>query len=225
MASTVRWLLLPIIFVCFQWSLLLSPSQVLHGTPTLWTTAAENASLALKLPYTRVQAFQLGWHAALYTSCVASALPSKNCTTYVDAANAFLSPTSHLTSKQLTQSYLHTGLQLEDEDRSIGQRVIGFFNFVNLIWIVSILGALLTVVPFFLYIFGEQIAKILKTLYTNVLVPMHKLGMFELCAYVITFLLSAQSCRYPVQHAPAAALVGLTGALGFVPCWTYSTAL
>lgn len=225
MASTVRWLLLPIIFVCFQWSLLLSPSQVLHSTPTLWTTAAENASLALKLPYTRVQAFQLGWHAALYTSCLASAVPSKNCTTHVDAANAVLSPTSYLTPKQLTQSYLHTGLQLEDEDRSIGQHVIGFFNFVNLIWVVSILGALLTVVPFFLYIFGEQIAKILKTLYTNVLVPMHNLGMFELCTYVITCLLSAQSCRYPVQHASAAALVGLTGALGFVPCWTYSTAL
>ena len=113
MASTVRWLLLPIIFVCFQWSLLLSPSQVLHSTPTLWTTAAENASLALKLPYTRVQAFQLGWHAALYTSCLASAGPSKNCTTHVDATNAVLSPNSYLTPKQL-----NSAMEACDIDRS-----------------------------------------------------------------------------------------------------------
>jgi hypothetical protein len=221
----MRWLLPPIVFVCFQWSLLLAPSHVLRVTPTLWTPVADNASLALKLPYTRVQAFELGRHAALYASCVASALPGQNCSAYVDAANAAIGPTSRLTPKQLTQSYLRAGLRLEDEDRSIGQQVVGFFNFVNIIWVVSIFGVLRTVGPFFFYIFGEQIAKVLKALYANALVPMHKLGVFELCAYAVAFFLSAQSCRYPVQHGSAAALVGLTGALGFAPAWAYSTSL
>ena len=54
---------------------------------------------------------------------------------------------------------------------------------------------------------------------------MHQHGVFELAAYVLAFLFSAQSCRYPEQHAAAATLVGLTGAMGFLPCWLYSTHL
>jgi len=171
-----------------------------------------------------VQAFELGWHTARYAACL-STMPAGNCTTHVVAANAAIGPTSRLTPEQLTRPNLHVHLQLEDEERSVGQRILGFFSFVNIIWTVSIFGALLTVGPFFLYILGEHIAKVLKALYTELLVPMHKFGLFELCAYVTAFLLSAQSCRYPMQHASAAALVGLTGAMGFAPCWAYSTAL
>ena len=220
----MRWLLLPVAFVCVEWSLLLTPATVLDTTPSLWTTAVDNASLSLKLPHTRLQAFQLGWHAALYTACVRTTL-ADSCTVHIDAANAAIGPTSRMTAEQLTQSNLQAGLQLEDEERSTGQRILGFFSFVNIIWVVSIFGGLLTVGPFLIYVFGTLISKVLIALYTDLLVPMHKLGVFELCAYAFIFLLSAQSCRYPVQHASAAALVGLTGAMGFAPCWAYSTAL
>ncbi|GMI36746.1 hypothetical protein TrCOL_g6276 [Triparma columacea] len=220
----MRWLLLPVAFVCLEWSLLLSPSIVLDSTPVIWTTSATNASLSLKLPHTRVQAFELGWHAAQYAACLRTT-PNDGCVAHVDAANAAVGPASRMTAEQLTQVNLQAELQLEDEERSIGQRVLGFFSFVNIIWVISIFGGLLTVGPFLLYVFGEQIVKVLKALYTDLLVPMHKLGVFELCAYAFTFLLSAQSCRYPVQHASAAQLVGLTGALGVLPCWAYSTSL
>jgi len=223
MPNTVRWLLPPVAFVCLEWSLLLKPATVLDSTPILWTTAAVNASLSLRMPHTRVHAFELGWHAALYAACVSSA-PVENCSVHVDAASAVIGA-ARVTAKQLTWADMVAGLQLEDEERSVGQRILGFFSFVNIIWVVSIFGVLLTVGPFILYMVGEYIAQVLKALYTELLLPMHKLGVFELCAYALAFLLSAQSCRYPMQHASAAALVGLTGAMGFLPCWAYSTAL
>ena len=219
----LRWLLLPTVFVLLQWSLFLSPALVLAFVPALWATAPANASKALKLPLTRVQAFDLGWHAARYDQCV-QRNESDLCTEHMDAARAAIgSPL--LTPDQLTLSVLRVNLKLEDEDRSVVQRILGFFNFVNLVWLVSIIGLLLTIGPFIIYMVGKTIAKVLLELYNSLLVPMHKIGVFEVAAYALAFLFSAQSCRYPVQHAAAAALVGLTGSMGFLPCWTYSTAL
>ena len=68
--SMLRWLLLPTVFVFLQWSLLISPAAVLDLVPQLWETAPENASKALRLPLTRVQAFDLGVHAARYDECM-----------------------------------------------------------------------------------------------------------------------------------------------------------
>jgi len=222
--STPRWLLLPTVFIVLQWACYLAPAKVIVSTPALWTTADANASKSLKLPHTRVQSLELGWHAALFSACVQQ-LPVDNCTHHVVAANAAVGPTSALTPAQLKLSHLRGDLLLEDEERSVTQRVLGFFSFVNLVWLISIFGGVLTIGPCVLYVFGETMAKLLKSLYESLLVPMHKAGVFELLAYAAAFLLSAQSCRYPVQHASAATLVGLSGAVGVVPCWAYSTAL
>lgn len=170
MPSTLRWLLWPTVFVPLGWSLLLSPAPVLQLTPALWKTATANASLALKLPRSRAQAFELGWHASLYAACVHS-LPAENCTVHIEAATAASGAAAPLTPSQLTQSTLRAGLVLEDEERSVAQRILGLFSFVNLVWLVSIFGALATLVPFVLYVFGEKIAQLLKTLYTELLVP------------------------------------------------------
>jgi len=222
--TTARWLFLPTVFIVAQWACYLAPAKVVVSTPALWVTAEANASKSLKLPHTRVQSLELGWHAALFSACVQQ-LPVENCTQHVDAANAVVGPTSALTPAQLELSHLRADLLLEDEERSVAQRVLGFFSFVNLVWLVSIFGGILTIGPCVLYVFGEALAKMLNSLYRLLLVPMHKAGVFELLAYAVTFLLSVQSCRYPVQLTSAAILVALSGALGVVPCWAYSTAL
>jgi len=224
MSSTMRWLSPAVVFISLQWSLLLKPATILPSIPALWSTAPVNASLALKLPRTRVEAFELGWHAAHRAMCVGER-NLETCTVYLDTASATLGAAVQLTSAQLDKSALQAALLLEDEERSVTQRILGFISFVNLVWLVSVFGVLATLIPFVLYIFGEAIAELLTKLYKDLIVPMHKHGIFELVAYAISFLFSAQSCRYPVQHASAATLVGLTGGLGFLPCWSYSTAL
>ena len=221
--SMLRWLLLPTVFVFLQWSLLISPAAVLDLVPQLWETAPENASKALRLPLTRVQAFDLGVHAARYDECMRQNT-SDTCTDHLVAARGAIG-LPQLAPNQLMPSVLRISLKLEDEDRSVVQRILGFFNFVNLVWLASIIGVVSTVVPFVIYIVGETLAKVLVELYNKLVVPMHQIGVFEVAAYALSFLFSAQSCRYPVQHAAAAALVGLTGAMGFLPCWSYSTAL
>jgi len=216
-----RWLLLPVAFVALEWTLYVAPDAVTRNVPALWSTARSNV-VVLRKPRTRVQSLELGYHAARYESCMASYLGS-DCSAHLEAASNIVGTTLNATYFSLDN--LRAELLLEDEERSIAQRILGLFSFVNLIWLVSIIGALLTVGPFILYVLGAHLAKIATMLYEHVVVPLHKAGLFELLAYALAFLVTAQSCRYPMQHASAATLVGLSGALAFAPCWAYSTAL
>ena len=231
--QTSRWLLCLVVSICVQWRLLLAPQAVLAVLPALWPTA--NASVALEVlpphPKTRVETFDLGYHAARYAaaSCSPNAgagdldgYLSGSCATIVKEAGSSLGR-SDLTGAQLSRA--RTLLQQMDEERSVVDRIAGLFSFVNIVWTVAIVGLVATVGPFLAYIFGEQLVRIAKALYENVILPTHRVGGLEVLAYALSICLAAQSYRYPPQQASAATMVALSGALALGPCWAYSTAL
>merc|ERR1712032_1520296 len=116
-----------------------------------------------------------------------------------------------------------------DAQRSIADRVFGFFSFVNIVWLISIVGILATVGPFIAYLAGPLLMRLATELFRRVLRPtaraLHDWGVFEVAAYALAFGFSAQGCRYPDGQSQAAVMVALTGGLAFAPCWMYSTAL
>jgi len=114
-----------------------------------------------------------------------------------------------------------------DAQQSTVDRVVGFFSFVNVVWLVSIVGLLATLGPCLAYLCGPVLLRCAKWLTTEVLQPvalaLHRWGVWEAAAYLLAFLFSAQSCQYPAAQADAAIMVALTGSLAFAPCWMYST--
>lgn len=105
------------------------------------------------------------------------------------------------------------------------------FSFVNIIWVISILGILVTVGPMVAMLVGPLFARIASLFVRRIVVPicqtLHRWGAFEACAYALALGFSVQGSRYPVGHGQdsAAVMVALTGGLSFVPCWMYSTSL
>ena len=81
------------------------------------------------------------------------------------------------------------------------QRILGLFSFVNIIWIVSVFGALITVVPFFLYIFGEAIAKAARALYHALIA-----AFLALAGVPMVLNTSFNLNKMPIAESPADAL-------------------
>lgn len=225
MPSSARWLLCIVIVVIANWQLLVAPAAVLSVVPALWwPPEATTAAPLPRHPKTRIETFELGWHAARYdaASCPSEPAASTTCSSILSDAGQVLGGT-RITGHQLMT--VRNLLQAMDEERSVIDRIMGFFSFVNLVWLVSIIGILATVGPFLAWTFGQLALRIARFLYDHVILPGHRVGVFEVAAYALAFGLIAQASRYPQQQAGAAVFVALTGGLGLAPCWAYSTSL
>ena len=104
--------------------------------PPLWdvcTSAKDDTRLVN--PRTRVQSFKLGYQSAVYAQCGDDACRAQ-CLVAAAAALGLAEP--------LTPNQLMTApeiLKTLDEERSVGDRVRGFFSFVNVVWIWTVLDS------------------------------------------------------------------------------------
>ena len=112
-----------------------------------------------------------------------------------------------------------------EDSLTLSARVFGLLNFVNFIWLVAVAGALCTVGPCVVYLFGDVMKRLARAVFDHAVLPLHRAGAFEVAAYVAAALLTAQAYRYPGSLADAAAMVGLSGGGALLPCWAYSTLL
>lgn len=224
-----RWLLCPLLFVLGLWTLLLQPG-LFAAFPSLWSTGGKGLQEVLPPhPKSRVQTFELGWHAARYEEHCSGRAPSSSerCAETLRLAGEAVQWPEPLSEAQL----LGVKALLADLDaqRSVVDRTLGLLSFVNIIWLVSIVGILATVGPFVAYIFGPFLISIVGRLFNQVILPtikaLHRWGVLEAAAYTVAFAFSVQGSRYSEGQAGAALNVALTGGLAFVPCWVYSTTL
>jgi len=119
-----------------------------------------------------------------------------------------------------------------DSHKSIVDRIRGVFSFVNIIMFVAVIGVVCTVGPCLVAILGpcvEALGRLLLTFIKErvapILIFLHVWGVWELLSYMLIYLLIVQGCRYPPRFIDTGILIALMGALGFLPCWMYSTAL
>lgn len=232
LCNLVRWLLIPSLFIVGHWCLLFAPVDVLKISPTLWKPAVRSPdAFMLPTPKTRVQVFDLGAQFHRFDEHCKdfkedSLSDSAVCKNVLKKAADILGAESPLTAKQLLGE--RAILAELDEQRSVMDKVAGFFSFVNILWLIGIMGILCTMGPCIGVIIGPMLKEYALALYERILRPtaifLHELGFWELFAYVLAFLLSVQGARYP-SGADAGIMVSLTGGLLFVPCWIYSTSL
>ena len=91
------------------------------------------------------------------------------------------------------------------EEKSIIQKCLGLLNFINIVWLFSILGLAISVGPCLYFLFlplirffkkififmGKLITVLVKFLIKNILLPLltfsHEWGIIEFCLYLFTF--------------------------------------
>jgi len=84
------------------------------------------------------------------------------------------------------------------EEKSITQKVWGFFTFINIIWLLSLVGILVAAVPACMYLFEPVIKAIFEKfkdfmvwVIKKVVIPfvtfLHNWGVFEVIFYLVAF--------------------------------------
>jgi len=222
----------PLGFVIAHWGLLLSSKRLLAKFPALWTIKGKSISEVLPPhPRTKLQAFELGWHAFHYKSLMSkgysSALLEERAVVLQEAAEAINYSEKTLTEKQLLEAKIL--IAQIDRKKSVVDRVVGFFTCVNILWCVVIIGLLVTIGPAIGWVLSVvPIIPCMTTAWNTVIWPcllwLHTYGIINVCAYLCAFAFSAQGCRYGRQ-LEAGQMISLLGALAFIPCSAYTLGL
>lgn len=133
--------------------------------------------------------------------------------------------------------------QILKNEKHIGviARVWGFFNFVNIMWILAIIGIVASVGPcifictrplreklaIFLKALAIHVRRILEWIWINIIFPvvirLHNWGIFEIGFYYFSFLFLCQGYRLPSHEAGE--FVALTGIIMAMFSYIYSTIL
>lgn len=228
-----RWLVCPMLFLVAQWWLLIRPKPLLAVLPALWTPPSQTVRSELPpYPANLAEAFRLGWVAHEYnTTCNASTSStseqSQSCQALLRQAGRVVGVNRTLTAKELfAEEALLVRMAAE---RSLVDRVLGFFTFVNIIWVVSVVGVIFTVGPCLAYLCGSWLMERVAEVFRNIIVPtlqcLEAWGVLEATAYVLAMAFTAQGSRYLELQSDSASIVCLAGGLAFVPAWGYSTKL
>lgn len=235
-----RWLVCPLGFIVLQWTVLVGPQTVLPLVPALWSVPS-NVSVEASLPprpKSMLAAFELGRQVEAYEAagCGDNLAPQRQLRTRRQSppnTTGEASPCDRhraragaaLDAPPLTALQMASAPRMIEDSLSLSARAFGLLNFVNFIWLLAVAGALCTVGPCVVYLFGDVVKRIARGVFEHLVLPLHKAGAFEVAAYVAAFLLTAQAYRYPASLSDAASVVGLTGGLALLPCWAYSTSL
>ena len=245
-----RWFACPLAFVVLQWLLLsvepssleqtsAEPPWLLSATPTLWQVAVNATNVKALLPHTpetAAEGYAFGWQSSRYAllSCTGILPPPSECDELLRLAGA-ATGSPPLTPAQLEQT---KSILLGTASHHFGgglQRMLGLVSFVNVLWLISIIGLAATAAPAFRYIgsslctllqlLGERIAALAVAFFEWVVLPLHRHGVFEVVAYYFAFALATQSRRLPPSQADVASYLALTSGLALIPCWSYSSYL
>ena len=101
-------------------------------------------------------------------------------------------------------------------------RVIGFFNFVNIIWMIAIIGIIISIGPSLLFLF-KPIMKIIIIIFTDFILPLliklYEYGFFECLAYVISIILISDGMKVNKEWG---FFISLTGTGFIILLFVYS---
>jgi len=203
------WILQPLLFVLALYSLFHQPSIVLNTIPNvgIWTNTQTLHQTVQNIPTELYSVWRLGQLSVNITDSSlrdASILAKWNFTDDLELSKM----------GELFRDY-------ETNHSSLSAKIWGFMNFVNLIWLVSILGILVLIIPF-LFVVLEPFAILLANIAFHIyeVVAQFKF-LLEPFGYLICYLIVVQSYRYDKSFG---LYIALTGIAGFIMMVLYSAA-
>ncbi len=206
----------------------LMPTTILPWTPSVLGSAWSNVTLNQVLPFcptTMVASFKLGYIQAQVTLGTAA---GHDVSDWLAQAGRLVGRDS-VTAAQLAR-VLDEIVRFESHV-SIITRVRGFFSFVNIIWLLAIVGIAISIGPSIFQLLvplRAWLMRMLTWLAEHVVAPvvqfLHDWGVLELAAWVCVSLYVADGFRMD-RSDDTGMMVALTGAVLSLPCIIYSTFL
>jgi len=225
LGAFLRLALCPSAIVCGAWMLLLRTDFILQLVPhppdwSMLNRARSLTEVLPPMPTSLLQAFDAG----VLCERFQAANETVRAELLAAAAELFGRP---VTSAEL--SGLREELLRELSKTSLAQRVMGFFTFVNTMWLAAIAGITISIGPVLWHlakplrqVFAQLFQKVkeaLTWLLKNILLPacsrLHEWGFWELLAHTAAFLFTAQSSRMqpgPAEHVAFSGLLACCAA-------------
>jgi len=120
---------------------------------------------------------------------------------------------------------MRTAIAENEKEVSFRSKVTGFFSFVNLIWLISIIGIGISFGPFVYHItlpLRQNFFHIVQYIYYNVLIPSHEHGVFEVLSYIFCSMMIVEGYRYKSESGFP---ISISGLFWFYSSFVYSFAL
>eukprot|EP00741_Cyanophora_paradoxa_P024883 tig00000317_g24024.t1 len=217
--------LYPLCFAGVCWLVCLRTDDVLSRLALPLHAAVRLKDVLPPLPETRAVAFEVG--RIVERLKIAQALPD---VVKIEAALVEAQRALGVTRPIKAEYLLDLGQRIAEADagRGLAQRVLGFFTFVNVIWMFSILGISISVGPAVLVLIGP----VLKRIVISFLVPFWRncvlpvlialRPLYELVAYLTCARIYVEGARYPPETG---LFISLTAVMLLVPSVTFSAYL
>ena len=96
----------------------------------------------------------------------------------------------HLIYEEIVKKELEQGLSM---------RVAGMFNFINLLWLMAIIGITISIGPFLYTIFKPLRGALWRyavMAWHNIIIPMHNYGILEMMSYYVSMAFVTEGLRY-----------------------------
>jgi len=233
--GALRWWFFPLAVALACWMLLIQPEKVLQYTPR-WHPGDEAPRTIISVlpphPETLSGAYSLGQLAERWqTTCAAPG--SKPAAAAVcegvlaAAAAAAVGRERPLTGEELLG--VHDRILEIEGHRGVVARVRGFFTFVNAMWLLAIFGLLISVGPALYHLLEplrRLLARYIELALRKIIIPLiefcHNWGAIEGAIYAVAWMFIAEGYRSPEDYGM---FISLTGLLGLVLAFLYSTAL
>ena len=249
-AGYLRWWLMPLLFIVASWYLSQCPEQVLAHLPAFLLGGdgagllEEQVSVAAVLPphpTSMAEAFRLGAiHAQMQQLQLAAEIDGRGTAFPLPSMEALLREAALVLGDRATTRGGITAEEMEamlDEivrfEANVGvvARVLGFFTFVNTVWLFAILGITISIGPSIYHLLKplhDAFRKVVRWLYYEVILPnvmrCHKHGLFELLAWLGCWLGLTQGVL--VTNAPdVGEMIALTASALTLPALGYTTVL
>jgi hypothetical protein len=219
-----RWFLYPALFLILCWVLAINHDFVTSRVPVVFTTAQDKVAYYSRLPpYPKT--LSKAWDISRIEYSILE-LEKQNKT---EGIKPLLDEIGMLLdAKDVTLEEIHRirhRIEQVESEKSFAQRVYGMFTFVNFMWMLAILGITVTIVPCIFLLLGplQGAFMLLGTIiWEGIIVPFHYLGIWELCAYIITSMFLIEGFRFNIESG---FYISLTGMALAVPAYSYSFAL
>jgi hypothetical protein len=140
----IRWFSLPLTFMFLCWYLVYNPKGVLAKVSPLWSVESQRTikSFLIPIPETKTQAFELGKIYQKWQDIVGDTQRHS----ILEEASTLLNLGKRVLTGEQFEMVLGEMSRIEAY-QSYMARVWGFFNFVNIMWFLSIIAIAITVCP------------------------------------------------------------------------------
>jgi len=242
--GVLRWWLCPLLFLAASWQLFLQPERILPHIPQLLGAAdGRQVSVAAVLPphpTSMAEAFRLGaLHAQMQQLQLSAADSSQSSAALLPPMAELLREASQVLGDRTTAQ----GLTQHDMDAMLDEivrfeahvgvvyRVLGFFTFVNTVWLFAILGITVSIGPSIYHLLRPlhtALKEAMRWLYLKVILPnvirCHTWGVFEALAWTGCWFGLAQGMQ--IKNAvDVGEMVSLTASCLTAPALCYTTLL